>query len=61
MMRQLNLGWCEMEDGDVALVFKAETWRAFEDVAKASGRNAKEMMTEAVVGALGTVIIPRRN
>jgi hypothetical protein len=51
----LSLGWVELDDEHLALVFERTTWRLFELRAKAQQTTAQEMIAEAVVKVLGNV------
>lgn len=54
-MLLMKLGWMEMEDGDVALVFDMAAWALFEAAADKDGVNPREMIVERLLGLLGGV------
>jgi hypothetical protein len=53
-MQKLTVEWRILDAGHVALVFDSVTWLAFETTAQRRGKDVQAMITEAVVGLLGT-------
>ncbi|MFZ3238577.1 MAG: hypothetical protein WA417_08035 [Stellaceae bacterium] len=57
MAGKLTLEWAELENGARALVFNADTWAAFEKCAQAQGKTAQQIISTAVAGSLGTMMM----
>lgn len=55
--RKLTLEWTELQDGARALIFDAATWGILEKVAQAQGKTAQQMISTAVAGSIGPVMI----
>jgi hypothetical protein len=55
-MIRLNLEWKIIDGNHVALVFDKPTWLAFQTTADSRGLDTSEMITEALVKLLGTVM-----
>jgi hypothetical protein len=53
---KLTLEWVKGNDG-MALVFDAKTWKVFEDNAKRRDTTAEQMITTAVAGCLGPILM----
>ena len=56
-VRKLTLQWIKQPDGSRALVFDAQTWAAYERAANAQDKTAQQIITTAVAGAFGTILI----
>jgi hypothetical protein len=54
---KLTLEWVKLREGSRALVFDAKTWAVYEEAAKARGKTARQMITTAVAGSLGPILI----
>jgi hypothetical protein len=57
MTTKVTLEWTELENGDRALIFDADTWGAFEKVAQSQGKTAHQLIATAVAASLGTVMM----
>jgi hypothetical protein len=55
--RKLTLEWVKQPDGSRALVFDAKTWAAYEQAANAQGKTAQQIITTAVAGAFGAILM----
>jgi hypothetical protein len=53
---KLSLEWVKGEHG-VALVFDKKTWKVFEDRARTLDKTAEQIITTAVIGVLGTIMM----
>jgi hypothetical protein len=60
-MQKLSLGWANLPDDHIALVFDNPTWQVFQMIAEHRGTNAKAMILEAIGELLGTVVMTPRN
>jgi hypothetical protein len=54
---KLTLEWMPMKDGGMALVFDAKTWNVYRDVAKSQDKTAEQIVTTAVAGAIGPILM----
>jgi hypothetical protein len=54
--RKLTLEWVGEPDGSRALVFDAKTWTAYEQIANAQGKTARQLITTAVAEAFGAIL-----
>ena len=54
---KLTLEWVKLREGARALVFDAKTWAVYEEAARARGKTARQMITTAVAGSLGPILI----
>ena len=54
--RKLTLEWTQLENGNRALVFDADTWAAFEKAAAFKGQTASHMISTAVAASFGTIM-----
>jgi hypothetical protein len=57
MAQKLTLEWTALENGARALVFDAATWAAFENAAQAQGKSAQQLISTAVAGSLGAMMM----
>jgi hypothetical protein len=57
MAQKLTLEWAELENGARALVFDAATWDVFEKCAQLQGKTAQQLISTAVAGSLGTMMM----
>ena len=57
MTDKISIEWTVNKDGRAALVFDAKSWAAFERAANTQGKTAQQIITAAVVGVLGTVLM----
>jgi hypothetical protein len=57
MTQKLTLEWARLENGERALVFDTATWAAFEKAAQAQGKSAQQLISTAVAGSLGTLMM----
>jgi hypothetical protein len=57
MAQKLTLEWTKLENGAVALVFDAATWDVFEKCAQLQGKTAQQLISTAVAGSLGTMMM----
>ena len=57
MAQKLTLEWTQFKDGYRALVFDPATWAAFEKAAQAQGKTAQQLISTAVAGSLGTMMM----
>jgi hypothetical protein len=55
--QKLTLEWTQLSNGARALVFDAETWASFEKAAQAQGKTPQQLISTAVAGSLGTVMM----
>jgi hypothetical protein len=54
---KLTLEWIKLDDGRMALVFDEKTWKAFKDNARARDKTPEQMITTAVVGSFGPILM----
>jgi hypothetical protein len=57
MAQKLTLEWTALENGARALVFDAATWAVFEKAAQAQGKSAQQLISTAVAGSLGAMMM----
>jgi hypothetical protein len=55
-MQKLRLGWANIDEDRVALVFDKDAWKAVELVAKDQGMNPREMIIQAIANCMGTIV-----
>jgi hypothetical protein len=55
--RKLTLEWAALENGKRALIFDAATWAAFEQCAQAEGKSAQQLISTAIAGSIGTLMM----
>jgi hypothetical protein len=55
--RKLTLEWAELGDGGRALIFDRQTCAMYEAAAAARGQTAHQIISTAVAGAFGTVMM----
>jgi hypothetical protein len=55
-MKQFQIEWKILDADCVALVFSKATWGVFQSTADARGVDTCDMITEALVALLGTVV-----
>jgi hypothetical protein len=55
--RKLTLEWTELRDGSRALIFDPDTWAVYEKAAAAQNKTAKQIISTAVAGAFGTIMM----
>jgi hypothetical protein len=57
MPAKITLEWTRFEDGGQGLIFDAATWAEFEKVAQTQGKTAQQLISTAIAGSLGTVMM----
>jgi hypothetical protein len=53
---KLTLEWVKTDDGRVALVFDARTWKVFEDAARSREQSPEHMILRAVTETIGPIL-----
>jgi hypothetical protein len=54
---KLVLEWITLSDGRPALAFEKPTWLIYEETAAGRNQSAQQMITAAVVGSIGPILI----
>jgi hypothetical protein len=57
MTAKITLEWTRFQNGGHGLIFDADTWAQFEKVAQAQGKTAQQLISTAIAGSLGTVMM----
>ena len=57
MPAKITLEWTCLQNGGHGLIFDAATWAEFEKVAQAQGKTAQQLISTAIPGSLGTMMM----